>query len=213
MYLPPVFAEVRPDLLHDFMRRHPLALLVTQSPDGVQGDHVPLHLCQDDAGVWVLAGHVARANPLWRRHPDGAEALAVFAGPEAYVTPSWYATKAEDGRVVPTWNYMTVHARGPLRIRDDAAWLRRQVEALTDHMEHGRPRPWAVDDAPEDHVAQLLRAIVGIEIEIRGLEGKWKVSQNQPAENRAGVAEGLDAEPGAAAMAAAVRAGGPPGEA
>ena len=154
------------------------------------------------------------ANPLWQRHPDGAEALAVFMGPDACITPSWYATKGEHGRVVPTWNYMAVHARGPLRIRDDAAWLRRQVEALTDQMEHGRPAPWGVDDAPEEHIARLLGGIVGIELEIRGLEGKWKVSQNQPAENRAGVVAGLSGEgcPAAAAMAAAVRVGGPTAE-
>jgi transcriptional regulator len=134
---------------------------------------------------------VARANPVWREAAPGAEVLAIFHGPEAYITPSWYPTKADGGKAVPTWNYAVVHARGTLRIIDDVAWLRASLEALTAENEAAFAEPWRLADAPADYIDTMLRAVVGIEITITRLEGKWKVSQNQPTQNRAGVATGL----------------------
>jgi transcriptional regulator len=141
-----------------------------------------------------LRGHVARANPLWKR-AAGAEVLVVFTGPQAYITPSWYPTKAETHKVVPTWNYTVVQARGPLRAIEDAPWLHALVSGLTAHHEAPRAQPWAVADAPDDYVQVMLRAIVGIEIELTQLVGKWKVSQNRNEADRNGVAAGLASSP------------------
>jgi len=143
--------------------------------------------------VGVLRGHVARANPIWRDFDPGTDVMAIFQGPQAYISPSWYPTKKEHGRVVPTWNYAVVHAHGRLLVRDDAAWAHAMVDELTTEHESKRPKPWAVGDAPDDYIAQLTRAIVGIEIPVTRLAGKWKTSGNQPAVNRAGVAQGLAA--------------------
>jgi len=143
--------------------------------------------------VGVLRGHVARANPIWRDFDPGTDVLAIFQGPQAYISPSWYATKKEHGRVVPTWNYAVVHAHGRLLVRDDAAWAHAMVDELTREHESTRPKPWAVSDAPDDYIAQLTRAIVGIEIPVTRLAGKWKTSGNQPVGNRAGAAQGLAA--------------------
>ncbi len=157
----------------------------------------------------TLRGHVARANPVWKTHRPDVEAMAVFQGPQCYITPSYYPTKAATGKVVPTWNYATVHAHGPLRVIEDPAWLRRLVEQLTDRYEATRPAgevPWHVGDAPEAFIETMLKAIVGIELPIARLEGKWKVSQNRPAEDRAGVVAGLGAgDPMQRAMAELVR--------
>lgn len=186
MYRPTHFAEDRVEVLHALMRERPFATLVTQGRAGPEADHLPLHLTSDGR----LQGHVARANPIWRNAAD-TDVLAIFHGPQAYVTPSWYATKREHGRAVPTWNYVVVHARGRLRAIDDAAWLRRQLDDLVERHESGFDHPWRVDDAPADYIERMVAAVVGIEIEIAELTGKWKVSQNQPAINRAGVVAGL----------------------
>ena len=186
MYLPSHFAESRVEVLHALMRERPFATLVTQGKAGPGADHLPLHLAPDGR----LQGHVARANPLWR-DAAGSDVLAIFHGPQAYVTPSWYATKREHGRAVPTWNYVVVHARGRLRAVEDVAWLRQQLDDLVERHESGFDHPWRVDDAPADYIEKMLAAIVGIEIEITGLSGKWKISQNQPAINREGVVAGL----------------------
>ena len=138
----------------------------------------------------TLIGHVARANPIWR---TPGPAVLVFQGPDAYVSPSWYPGKREHGKVVPTWNYAVVHARGPLRIIHDADWLRTQVESLTQRQESAFAEPWAVSDAPADYIEKMLAAIVGIELRLTSLEGKWKTSQNQPEGNRGGAAQGLQA--------------------
>lgn len=191
MYLPEHFAESRPQILHAVMRANPLATLVTLADGEPVADEIP---CLLDAERGVLRAHVARANPLWRTHPAGRRALAIFRGPQAYVSPGWYASKAEHGRVVPTWNYVVVQATGTLRVIDDAAWLRAQLDELTLAQETHRPSPWAVDQAPADFVAQQLRAIVGIEIALTALNGKWKTSQNRDRADRAGVAAGLAAE-------------------
>ena len=201
MYLPSHFAETRPEVLHALVRAQPLAVLVTHGAEGLEANHVPLLLDVGPAGETALLGHVARANPVWRL--DGAEALAIFQGPQAYVSPSWYPSKREHGKVVPTWNYVTVHAYGRLRVHDDPAWLRRLLDRLTTQMEAPRAQPWAVGDAPADYLEKMISMVVGVELRVERLEGKWKVSQNQPAANRAGVIVGLDAMGGAdeAAMA------------
>jgi transcriptional regulator len=188
MYLPKHFEQPDRGALIALLRERPLATLVIATPDGPTADLIPLEF--DDAAN-TLRGHVARANPLWRQ--AGAPALAVFTGPEAYVSPGWYPSKREHGKVVPTWNYTMVQARGTLVAVDDAAWLRALVGRLTEHHERLQTEPWSVADAPDDYVQQMLRAIVGIEIPLTSLVGKWKVSQNRSAADRAGVAQGLPA--------------------
>lgn len=211
MYTPPAFAETRPDVLYDFLEAHPLGTLVTSSSDGLFATHLPLLLDRTAGPLGTLQGHVARANPHHRYaaacETAGTEALAIFTGPDAYITPSWYATKREHGKVVPTWNYVAVHVYGTLRVIDDVAFLRRHVTALSARHEGDRPQPWAVSDAPAEFIERLLPAIAGIELRITRLEGKWKASQNRSAEDVAGVVAGLSAsgEPTDAAMAAIVR--------
>lgn len=191
MYLPSHFEESRPEALHDLMRQHPLATLVALTSEGLTANHIPLHLDVSSGPPGILSGHVARANPLWREAGEGTAVLAIFHGPQAYVSPSWYPSKAESGKVVPTWNYAVVHAHGRLSVRDDASWLRAQMEVLTSGQESAFPHPWHVADAPADYIEHMIRATVGIEIAITRLEGKWKTSQNQSAQNRAGVTAGL----------------------
>lgn len=206
MYIPKQFDEPRTEVLHALMRTRPLATLVTHGPDGLEANHIPLHLAPEPAPLGALRGHIARANPLHAQCDDGHQALAIFHGPQAYITPTWYPTKAETGKVVPTWNYVVVQVYGTLRVIDDSAWLRAHLETLTDEHEAALPDPWHVADAPSEYTDRLIEAIVGIELTITRLVGKWKTSQNQPAQNRAGVAQGLRAcgEPDAVAMAALV---------
>jgi transcriptional regulator len=199
MYLPKHFEQADRDALVALMRERPLATLVIATPDGPTADLIPLEYVAEAGAHGTLRGHVARANPLWKH--AGVQALAVFTGPDAYVSPNWYPSKREHGKVVPTWNYTMVQARGALRAVDDAPWLRALLGRLTDHHEAAQARPWSVNDAPEDFVQQTLRAIVGIEIELVSLVGKWKVSQNRSAADRRGVADGLSAvDPASAAL-------------
>jgi len=193
MYIPGQFEETSVDAMHELMRVRPLATLVTLSADGLNANHIPLHLSDLPAPYGTLQGHVTRANPLLDDLENDIEALAVFHGPDTYITPSWYASKKETGKVVPTWNYAVVHAYGFLRVVDDAVWLRAQLEALTTHNEASFPEPWAVADAPHEYTQKLISHIVGIEMVISRLSGKWKVSQNQPQQNQASVIEGLKA--------------------
>jgi transcriptional regulator len=195
MYLPGHFEERDVPTLHALIRAHPLATLVTVEDGAPAANHIPMLVDPDPAPWGTLRGHVARANPVWQAARD-RDALAVFVGPQTYITPSWYETKREHGRVVPTWNYAVVHAHGPLRAIDDREWLRAFVTRLTDTHEAGRSPAWQVTDAPPEHVDRLLGSIVGIEIPIARLVGKWKVSQNQSAANRAGVVSGLRATGG-----------------
>ena len=194
MYQPPHFREDRLEVLHALMRAHPLGLLVSGGPGGLMANPVPFLLHADMSERGTLHCHVSRANPHWRELQAVAECLVVFQGPQRYITPSWYETKRATGKVVPTWNYATVHAWGPPRVIEDTEWLRANVEALTRAHEGLRPAPWAVDDAPPDFVAAQLRGIVGIEIPIDRIEGKWKVSQNRTDADRAGVVAGLGDE-------------------
>jgi transcriptional regulator len=193
MYLPPHFRERRTEVLHEFIERHPLGMLVTSVNGAPVADHVPMLLVRDQGANGTLQGHVARANPLWRTTADGAEVLVVFHGADAYVSPSSYPSKHVDGKVVPTWNYAVVHAHGRIRFFEDEARLHALVSKLTDHFERPRSKPWSVADAPEDYVRAMVRAIVGFEIEITDLAGKFKASQNRSAEDRAGVRGGMGA--------------------
>lgn len=191
MYLPEHFAETDIAKLHALMRAFPLATLVTQGTGGLEANHLPLHLAADSGSNGTLRGHIARANPLAKSPAVDSEILVIFQGPEGYISPSGYASKAEHGKVVPTWNYIAVHAYGQLRLIDDADWLLAQLTALTAEHESGLAKPWAVGDAPADYIAKMLGAVVGIEIAIDRLIGKWKLSQNQPAANQASLIEAL----------------------
>ena len=194
MYRPPHFREDRLDILHALIRAHPLAMLVTTGESGLTANLIPFLIDPDRSDKGLLRAHLARANDQLRQLENGAEAMVLFQGPEAYITPSWYASKREHGKVVPTWNYVTVHAWGVPRVIDDAAWLRQQIGELTQMQESVRAEPWAVEDAPEAFVASQIKGIVGLEIPISRIEGKWKVSQNRPSADRAGVIDGLRAD-------------------
>ena len=194
MYLPSHFQQLDVKALQGLMQTRPFATLVTHGAQGLDANPVPMMWVDEGSPHGLLRGHVARANPVWRDTPGGSEVLAIFHGPDAYISPSWYETKRETGRVVPTWNYLVVQARGPLRVIDDASWLRELVTALTNRHEHARPHPWAVDDAPADYIDAMLKAIVGIEIALTSLQGKWKASQNHPERNRHGAAQGVAGE-------------------
>jgi transcriptional regulator len=189
VYVPPLFEQDRVDVLHEAIRNTRLATLVTLTPDGLIASHVPMLLEPDPAPYGTLIGHLARPNGQAR----GAvgEALAIFQGPEAYITPSWYETKRQTGKVVPTWNYVAIHAYGTVEFFDDKERLREVVTRLTERFETPRAAPWAVSDAPADFIDGMLRGIRGFAMPISRLEGKWKMSQNRPAEDRAGVIDGL----------------------
>jgi len=190
MYTPPAFREDDREALCALMRAAPFASLVTATADGMECTPLPLWLDPEEGPLGTLYGHVARANPHWRAEAVG-ETLAIFSGPDAYVSPGWYATKQETGKVVPTWNYLTVHARGPVEFFEDADRLLDVVTRLTDAHEAGRAAPWAVSDAPETFIRAQLRGIVGLRLPIARLEGKRKMSQNRSATDREGVAAGL----------------------
>jgi len=200
MYIPEHFREERVEILHQLIQQHSLATLVTLGTDGLMANHVPLILDPEPAPLGTLRGHLAKANGQWRDSRPDVSALAIFQGPTAYISPSWYATKQETGRVVPTYNYAVVHARGRLLTYDDPTRLERHLRALTNLHEASFPAPWTVDDAPADFFHRMLNSIVGIEIPIERLDGKWKVSQNRPAADREGAALGLRAA-GKSAMA------------
>lgn len=192
MYQPPHFREDRLEVQQELIRAHPLGLLISAGPGGLIANPIPFVL-DGSSQPGTLRCHVAKANGQWRELEAVDECLVVFQGPQAYVTPSWYATKRETGKVVPTWNYATVHAWGRPTVTHDPAWLRRQIDDLTDLREGRLPKPWAVSDAPEPFVAAQMKGIVGIEIALSRMEGKWKMSQNRPHPDRLGVMEGLAA--------------------
>lgn len=199
MYQPPHFRDDTRTAQHGLIRTYPLGLLITGGADGLIANLIPFLL--DETGAHgTLRAHLARANPQWQALAEAQDCLVVFQGPQGYVTPDWYASKREHGRVVPTWNYATVHVWGRARVIEDADWLRRQIADLTALRETPRAAPWAVDDAPAPFVAAQMRAIVGIEIPISRIEGKWKMSQNRSEADRAGVIAGMRAD-GEAALA------------
>jgi len=188
MYLPAHFEETRPEVLHALLRSHPLATWVVQADGGLQVNHIPFMLDADRGPHGTLVGHVARANPVWR---TPGPSVAVFQGPQAYISPSWYPSKREHGKVVPTWNYAVVHAHGTPRAIESPHEVLAIVTRLTQTHEAGSAVPWAVSDAPADYIEQMLKAIVGIEITVERLVGKWKASQNRGAPDRLGTVAGL----------------------
>ena len=194
MYRPTHFQEKDTATLDAFIDDHALATLVAAPATGIVANHIPLLRLRTPTGGTVLHGHVARANEFWKIVPSQSPVLAIFSGAHHYISPAWYPTKQESGEVVPTWNYVVVHAHGRIRFIDDARWLRVLVESLTDRHEAGRPDPWAVSDAPTAYVDRMLRAIVGFEIEVERVEGKVKASQNRTEPERRGAAAGLAAD-------------------
>jgi transcriptional regulator len=191
LYLPAYFEESRTDVMHALMRARPLATLVTLSGTGLIANHVPVETLPEPLPHGMLRGHIARANPMWRTYRADSGALAIFQGPQAYISPSFYPSKQETGEVVPTWDYAVVHAHGTLRFVQDRVWLRALVSRLTEAHEASRKIPWKIDDAPPRYIEKMLSLIVGFEFSIASLTGKWKLSQNHPTANRLGVVKGL----------------------
>ena len=206
MYLPKHFEERDPERLRSLIQRYPLGSLVTATESGLDANHIPFLFADTGSAAGTLHGHIARANPLWREAVH-ATALVIFRGPDSFISPSWYPSKREHASVVPTWNYAVVHVHGVLRFVDDPAWVRSHVEALTREHEEKRNPPWAVTDAPADFVEKMVAAVVGIEISITQLVGKWKVSQNRTISDRVGVVDALEREatPSGATIAALIK--------
>ena len=194
MYSPPPFEETRLDVLHDLIRAHPLGTFVILDGTQLSANHIPFLVRGDQGECGTLCGHVAKSNPVWKQLGGAVEALVVFQGPESYITPSWYPSKHADGKAVPTWDYAVVHAYGRPRAIEDAGWLLELVTQLTAVHEAGQALPWQVSDAPKDFTEQMIGRIVGIEIPVSKLQGKWKVSQNRKLGDRLGVAAGLESQ-------------------
>lgn len=192
MYIPKFNQETRLDVMHALIESQPLATLVTMSSTGLFASHLPMVLERSEGPYGTLRGHLSRVNNQWRDLSPAVEALAIFAGAQHYITPTWYPEKAEDGKVVPTWNYAVVHAYGPLKIIEDQQWLLSHLNALTTQHEARFPEPWQVSNAPADYIASQIKGIVGIEIPLSRIEGKWKVSQNKSEHTRAAVEQGLE---------------------
>lgn len=202
MFQPPVFREERTEVMDELILAHPFATIVSSATGRLTADHVPLVL-KRDADFKRLEGHIAVANPLFRETGEELDVLAIFQGPQTYVTPSWYASKQEHGKVVPTWNYVVVHVRGKLKFTRDPSWLFQHLDDLTHQHESHRAKPWAVDDAPRDFIERQFRALVGFEICIEDMQGTWKVSQNKEMKDWTGVKSGLESygSPDATAIA------------
>ncbi|MFT4064778.1 FMN-binding negative transcriptional regulator [Paraburkholderia sp.] len=207
MYMPTYFEENRPEVLHRLIAEQPFGALITNGPNGLDANHLPFEAqlvstageaaaTGEQSSRLVLRAHVARANPVWQEAATHPDALVIFQGPAAYISPTWYPSKHETHKQVPTYNYMVVHAHGRIVVRDDESFVRGLVARLTRKMEAGEPVPWKMGDAPADFISQMLGAIVGIEIEVTRLVGKWKLGQNKAAEDRRGAAETLLARDG-----------------
>jgi transcriptional regulator len=207
VYEPPLHRETDLEKQHALIRARPLGLLISHGSHGLMANSAPFLFDPGASKLGTLQCHIARANPQWRELSENPDALVVFQGADHYISPSWYATKQETHKVVPTWNYVMVQARGQARVIEDGDWLQRQIEALTARQESSRQSPWAVTDAPAEFIAMQRKAIVGLEIEIVDLRGKWKASQNRSAADRSGVVAGLEelGDEEALAMAAIVR--------
>ena len=191
MYLPAHFNETRTEVMHALMRAHPLSALVTQCGSGLVANHVPVQTLDEPKPFGCIRGHIARANPLWREYRAETQALAIFQGPQVYISPNFYPSKVKTGEVVPTWNYAVVHASGTLRFIEDADWLREFVTGLTATHEAPSSVPWRIDDAPAPYIDKMLRLIIGFEFSITTLAGKWKVSQNRSQADQQGVLRNL----------------------
>ncbi len=208
MYQPRAFRQTEAAALDDLIREFPFATLVIEQ-EGLGANHLPLLLRRRGDGRATLVGHLARANPMCNEEFEPVSALAIFHGPQGYISPNWYPSKARDGRVAPTWNYAVVHVRGTLTLEHDPRWLRALLNQLTDRMESSFDTPWRLQDAPEDYLERMIAATVGVRLEVREIEGKWKLSQNQPEENQNGVISGLgrDRQPELAAWVEKATAG------
>ena len=204
MYLPAHFAETRPEALNQIIREHPLGILVTHGPDGLDADHIPFEFDAAAGTHGVLSAHVARANPVWQRCPTGTPVMVIFRGPQGYISPNWYPSKHEAHRQVPTWNYEVVHAHGTIMVRDDERFVRGVVARLTRRHEASEPVPWKMGDSAPDFIDGMVRAIVGIEIQVTSLVGKSKLSQNKDARDRLSAADSLG-EKGLDALAQSMR--------
>jgi len=191
MYIPRANSETRTPVIHKLIEEHPFASLITTGTSGLFASHIPMVLERDGAPLGRLKYHLSRANQQWREFSPDLEALAIFSGPQHYVTPTWYPEKQQSGKVVPTWNYVVVHAYGHLRVIEDSQWLMAHLHSLTTIHEASSPAPWKIEDAPGDYIASQIKGIVGLEMIIDRLEGKWKVSQNRSEQDRTGVANGL----------------------
>jgi len=207
MYIPPHFAQTQPQELHRLMRDHPLGVLVTAGPAGLDADHIPFEFDPAAGPLGTLLAHVARANPLWQRCPSGTPVMVIFRGAEAYVSPNWYPSKHEAHRQVPTWNYEVVHVHGNLIVRDDERFVRGLVARLTRRHEGAEPKPWKMGDSAPEFIDSMLRKIVGLEIAITSMAGKAKLSQNKEARDRLGAADTLAAR-GSGELAQAMREAG-----
>jgi transcriptional regulator len=194
MYLPDHFREDRPEVLRDFIGRHPLGALVAMTDEGLTANHIPMVFSERDGLAGVLSGHVARANPIWKTLEADSKVLVIFSGPSRYITPSWYPSKREHGKVVPTWNYSVVHAHGTIRFDENPDHTLAHLHKLTDLQEGSRAEPWKVNDAPAAFINAMLKAIVSFEIPLTRLVGKFKASQNRTDSDRNAVREGLRAE-------------------
>jgi transcriptional regulator len=203
MYVPAHFEENRPEVLHQLISDQPFGTLVTTGPNGLDANHLPFEFAPTEGSHGTLRAHVARANPVWQEVASQPDTLVIFQGPAAYISPNWYPSKHEAHRQVPTYNYMVVHAHGKIVVRDDEAFVRGLVARLTRAMEANEPRPWKMGDAPADYISQMLGAIVGIEIEVTRLVGKWKLGQNKEARDRRGAVDALLAGGGEAQEAVA----------
>jgi len=191
VYIPKANEETRLPILHDFLRAHPFATLVTMGNSDMIATHLPFVLEDDGSELGLLKGHISRANTQWKDINTAVDALAIFAGDHHYITPNWYPSKHQDGKQVPTWNYIVTHCYGPLKLVEDPQWLLAHLETLTNIHEASSPVPWKVTDAPPEFIKALLNGIIGLELPIRRIEGKWKVSQNRTQRDREGVVEGL----------------------
>jgi transcriptional regulator len=196
MYVPAHFVENRTEVLQALIKRHPLGTLVATTAEGLTANHIPMQATLEPGGRGLLRGHIARANSLWRELAADAPVLAIFTGADRYVSPTWYPSKQEHGKAVPTWNYATVHLKGTIRFIEEAPWLREFVTELTEVYEQGRPNRWHVSDAPADYIEAMLRAIVGFEIQVSSIQGKFKGSQNRAIGDREGVRSALKSEIG-----------------
>jgi transcriptional regulator len=208
MYIPPHFAETRKEVLHSHIVQHPFGTLITHGSSGLDANHIPFELAAEDGELGVLRAHVARANPVWQEVANGDEVLVVFHAGDAYISPNWYPSKHELHKQVPTWNYMVVHAHGRITILDDERYVRGVVGRLTRTHEASEPKPWKMGDAPKDYVDAMVKAIVGVQIEVTRLVGKSKLSQNKEARDIQGAAEALKSS-GESQLADAMLAGVP----
>ena len=207
MYIPAHFLIKNPQDIHTIIREHPLGALVTLGPDGLDANHIPFELDPSHGAHGLLTAHVARANPVWQQCQDGADVLVIFRGNESYISPNWYPSKHETHRQVPTWNYEVVHVHGRLTVMDEEKFVRGVVARLTREHEASEPRPWKMGDSPPEYIAQMLKAVVGIQVEIQRIEGKAKLSQNREARDRLNAADTLLAK-GAEALGKAMREAG-----